>query len=127
MVCYDVKSVQKKTIERFIMEYYMDISTELFEKIKEHETEELLFKEEELNVLTKKNEFPYFEQGDTLKLYHPGEDPEAFRLEITGEKIKNGQISLSFERLEWMMALETTADAFLKEEKELREEYGIIE
>lgn len=57
------------------MEHYLDIETERFEKIKEHEVTWILVPRRvagrEIGV------------GDVLKLYHPGDPTEAIRVEVT--------------------------------------------
>lgn len=129
------------------MEYYVDIAADVFEKIKAHGTTEIVFGEEELKNLTGREGSPFFEKGDTLKLYplsEPGADPEALRILITGEQIclpekdeeeefrQGGQsavcrekFTLSFELLEWIFAMETELDDLLREEQEMLKWYGI--
>ena len=57
------------------MEHYLDIETERFEKIKEHEVTWILVPRRvagrEIGI------------GDVLKLYHPGDPTEAIRVEVT--------------------------------------------
>lgn len=57
------------------MEHYLDIETERFEKIKEHEATWMSVPRRvagrEIGI------------GDVLKLYHPGDPTEAIRVEVT--------------------------------------------
>lgn len=95
------------------MEHYLDIETERFEKIKEHEMTWILVPRRvagrEIGV------------GDVLKLYHPGDPTEAIRVEVTDVQTADaGQefIRVSFVLLEWMCRLETELDELLREEEQ---------
>lgn len=92
------------------MEHYLDIDTELFEKIKEHETTRIqiprMINGREVRI------------GDTLKLYHPGDEGEALRVEMTGVEEMDGNAEVSFDLLEWMCRLETELDELLRQEEE---------
>lgn len=119
------------------MEHYLDIETERFEKIKEHEVTWILVPRRvagrEIGI------------GDVLKLYHPGDPTEAIRVEVTDVQTADaaaaqtgtdagvlkgsrtdaaaavgaGQefIRVSFVLLEWMCRLETELDELLREEE----------
>lgn len=116
------------------MEHYLDIETVLFEKIKEHETTKMRIPP----CINKKE----VRMGDTLKLYHPGDETEALRVEIVniekpeirkieieemscfpkkeGEIEKTGreqEVVISFSLLEWMCRLETELDELLRQEE----------
>lgn len=108
------------------MEHYLDIETELFEKIKEHETTEIR--------IPRCIDGRKVKTGDTLKLYHPGDETEALRVEITGvETTEVGEmvqdtsegedcdaeqaVTVSFSLLEWMCRLETELDELLRQEE----------
>lgn len=96
------------------MEYVLDIETEVFEKIKNHETLHLKVPAMIQGIELKKY--------DTLKLYHPGEEIEALRVEVvdirdSGEN--NSEIELNL--LEWMFRMETELDVLLEEEKKWEE------
>ena len=108
------------------MEHYLDIETELFEKIREHETTRIQIPRE-INGREVRT-------GDTLKLYHPGDGTEALRVEVSGveergtkgedgkEEEKSGEtgqeVTVSFFLLEWMCRLETELDELLRQEEE---------
>ena len=107
------------------MEYVLDITTDVFENIKEHRTLHLT-----VPAVIEGNEIHKY---DTLKLYHPGEEVEAFRIEIVDimeksicEEAEQGQMSVDtdeknvvveFQLLEWMFQMETELDDLLREEK----------
>ncbi|HIW60484.1 MAG TPA: hypothetical protein H9880_11475 [Candidatus Anaerobutyricum avicola] len=94
------------------MEHYLDIETALFTKIKEHETENA--------VIPRQIGGREVRPGDTLKLYHPGDETEALRVEITAVK-PDGEatekLQITFALLEWMCQVETELDEMLKEEE----------
>lgn len=94
------------------MEHYLDIETALFTKIKEHETENA--------VIPRQIGGREVRPGDTLKLYHPGDETEALRVEITAVK-PDGEatekLHITFALLEWMCQVETELDEMLKEEE----------
>ena len=92
------------------MEYVLDIDTELFEKIKEHETVQLT-----VPAMLQGREVKKY---DTFKLYHPGEEVEALRIEVADvvEEKKN-DVVIEFQLLEWMFKMETELDELLREEK----------
>lgn len=93
------------------MEHYLDIATDVFNKIKEHVTEEI-----EIPCLISGREV---QPGDTMKLYHPADETEALRIEITGVSNATGNqtVTASFVLLEWMCRLETELDELLREEE----------
>ena len=106
------------------MEHILDIETEVFEKIKDHEILQFKVPATMNGVEIKK--------FDTLKLYHPGEEIEALRIEVVGlEPVMEGQnqdssgsetvhkemILVEFQLLEWMFQMETELDDLLREEK----------
>lgn len=89
------------------MKYYVDISTKQFEGLRDHETDELVIPLPLAQKLTNGKDYPYFQTGDELKLYHPSDDPEALRMEILsfpgGEE--EGELRIRLKLNEWMMAL----------------------
>lgn len=106
------------------VEHILDIETEVFEKIKNHEILQLKVPATMNGVEIKK--------FDTLKLYHPGEKIEALRIEVVGlepvteeqnqdssgsETVHKEMILVEFQLLEWMFRMETELDDFLREEK----------
>lgn len=106
------------------VEHILDIETEVFEKIKNHEILQLKVPATMNGVEIKKY--------DTLKLYHPGEEIEALRVEVVGlepvteeqnqdssgsETVHKEMILVEFQLLEWMFRMETELDDFLREEK----------
>lgn len=111
--------------KRRLMEYVLDIETEVFEKIKNHET--VYFRAPALIRGERIKKF------DTLKLYHPGEEIEALRIEVVGmeqlaeeqrlsdsggeDTSANNTIVVEFQLLEWMFQMETELDDLLREEK----------
>ena len=56
------------------MEHILDIETTLFRQIQEHETVEM--------EIPSRDEGREIKPMDTLKLYHPGEEIEALRIEV---------------------------------------------
>lgn len=91
-----------------IMEHVFDIETAVFEQIKEHQTIHLTVPKEGRDIK------PF----DTLKLYHPGEDVEALRIEVTNVIEENEtDVTIEFQLLEWMFQMETELDELLREEK----------
>lgn len=111
--------------KRRLMEYVLDIETEVFEKIKNHETVHF-----RAPALIRGERIKKF---DTLKLYHPGEEIEALRIEVVGmeqlaeeqrlsdsggeDTSANNTIVVEFQLLEWMFQMETELDDLLREEK----------
>lgn len=106
------------------VEHILDIETEVFGKIKNHEILQLKVPATMNGVEIKK--------FDTLKLYHPGEEIEALRIEVVGlepvteeqnqdssgsETVHKEMILVEFQLLEWMFRMETELDDFLREEK----------
>lgn len=106
------------------MEYILDIETEVFEQIKNHETVHLQVPAVMNGAKLKK--------FDTLKLYHPGEEIEALRIEVVdlermpeeegrdyagGTVSEDGTVRIEFQLLEWMFQMETELDELLREEK----------
>jgi len=89
------------------MEYYADISTEIFEKIRDHETTKLSLNGDYAKKLTGADQWPWFQKGDGLKLYHPGELPEALRVEILAflEPFNDLDVHMEIVLHEWMMSL----------------------
>ena len=90
------------------MKYYVDISTEQFEGLRDHETDELVIPRSLAEELTGRGAYPFFETGDELKLYHPSDDPEALRMEILsfpGGEEESGDLRIRLKLNEWMMAL----------------------
>ena len=88
------------------MEYYLDISTDRFEKIRDHQTLDLCLSKEEAIKASGKKEEPFFKIGDGLKLYHPSDFPEALRVEIESinETDDADQVCLTIRLNEWMMS-----------------------
>ena len=88
------------------MEYYADISTEQFEKIRDHETTDLILDRSLACRITGKDADPLFTEGDGLKLYHPSEYPEALRVKVCslGEAPDSGSILIHISLEEWMMS-----------------------
>ena len=88
------------------MEYYADISTDQFEKIREHETKDLFLPLSLAQKLTGNSDYPCFKAGEGLKLYHPSAFPEALRVEIRSVEDDGDPetIHLTVELNEWMMA-----------------------
>lgn len=106
------------------VEHILDIETEVFEKIKDHEILQFKVPATMNGVEIKK--------FDTLKLYHPSEEIEALRIEVVGlepvteeqnqdssgsETVHKEMILVEFQLLEWMFRMETELDDFLREEK----------
>ncbi len=89
------------------MKYYVDISTEQFERLRDHETDELVIPLSLAEKLTNGKDYPCFKIGDELKLYHPSDDPEALRMEILSfpEGEEEGSLRIRLKLNEWMMAL----------------------
>ena len=88
------------------MEYYFDITTDQFEKIRDHETLDLYLSKAQTEKVTGKEEGPFFKVGDGLKLYHPSDFPEALRVEVktVDEPHDPDQIHLTIRLNEWMMS-----------------------
>ncbi len=108
------------------MEHYLDIETELFEKVKKHKTTEMR--------ISRSIDGREVKTGDTLKLYHLGDETEALRVEITGVETTGVEetvqemseredcdaeqaVTVSFSLLEWMCRLETELDELLRQEE----------
>ena len=89
------------------MKYYVDITTDQFERLRDHETEELVIPLSQARELTGGKDYPCFQIGDELKLYHPSDDPEALRMEILcfPEGEEEGELRIRLKLNEWMMAL----------------------
>lgn len=86
------------------MEHILDVDTELFTKVKEHEIEEM-----EVPARVRGQELRRY---DTIKLYHPGDEAEALRIEISdikAEECASSQesVRIAFTLLEWMYRLDT--------------------
>lgn len=98
--------------------YYIDISTEQFESIRDHETTDLVIPLSLAREVTGNPESPCFQIGDELKLYHPSRNPEALRVEILGfSREKEGDsVVIRLKLNEWMMSLPEDRD---QEEDEL--------
>lgn len=95
------------------MEHYLDVEDALFEQIKEHAITEISVPHAINGTEIK--------EGDVLKLYHPGDNTEALRIEITAMKKAEPQMRyVSFILLEWMCRIETELDMLLWEEKQWR-------
>ena len=88
------------------MEYYFDITTDQFEKIRDHETLDLYLSKAQTEKVTGKEEGPFFKVGDGLKLYHPSDFPEALRVEVetVDEPHDPDQVHLTIRLNEWMMS-----------------------
>jgi hypothetical protein len=88
------------------MEYYADISTEQFERIRDHETSDLILDRSLACRITGKDADPLFTQGDGLKLYHPSEYPEALRVLVCslGEAPDSDSVLIHISLEEWMMS-----------------------
>ena len=81
------------------MEHILDIETTLFRQIQEHETVEM--------EIPSRDEGREIKPMDTLKLYHPGEEIEALRIEVEsvekrGENGEKEPDRIRFSLLEWM-------------------------
>lgn len=87
------------------MEHILDVETEAFIRVKEHETTRL-----EVPAVIEGREL---RQYDTIKLYHPGDEREAVRIEISEITETGGQddVQISFALLEWMYRLDTESEA----------------
>lgn len=96
------------------MEHILDIDTEVFEKIKNHETLQIEIPSE-INQRRVK-------EGDDLKLYHPGNPAEALRIHLVKlTQRQKDKVLAHFELSEWMFWMETELDELLKEEEKLWE------
>lgn len=96
------------------MEHYIDITTEMFEQIQNHETTVLLLPQRMYQAKP--------QVGDTMKLYHPANPEEALRIEIQSvEEISTEEgescWKLEITLLEWVFRMETELDELLREEK----------
>lgn len=99
------------------MDYILDISTDIFERIKNHETTILPLSKEECPKELK--------AGDGIKLYHPGNQDEALRVVVKGlmqEDAPGCSVQVEIELAEWMFRMETELDDLLREEKKWMEE-----
>lgn len=89
------------------MQYYIDLSTEQFQELKNHESEVVRLSKEKAIELTGTDRQPFFTESDTLKVYHPSRDPEALRFAVTGpsRETEDGSLEIPVEILEWMAIL----------------------
>ena len=89
------------------MQYYIDLTTDQFQKLKDHESENVRIPEDQALELTGSDKKPYFTENDTLKVYHPSKDPEALRFAVTGPSTEeeDGTVVIPVELLEWMAIL----------------------
>ena len=83
------------------MEHILDIDTELFRQIQEHETVEM--------DVPAQIEGREIRPLDTMKLYHPGEEIEALCIEVetVERRGENGEETgrIRFALLEWMFRI----------------------
>ena len=89
------------------MQYYIDLTTDQFETLKNHESETVRIPEDQAVKLTGREKPPFFTEEDTLKVYHPSRDPEALRFAVTGPSTDSGDgiVEIPVEMLEWMAIL----------------------
>ena len=89
------------------MQYYIDLTTEQFQELKNHESKVVRLSKEKGAELTGSDRQPMFTENDTLKVYHPSKDPEALRFAVTGpsKEGEDGSLEIPVELLEWMAIL----------------------
>lgn len=107
-----MKDRERKGKDR--MEYYIDITTEMFEQIQNHEVHAVCLPKHLFRAEPK--------TGDTMKLYHPANPEEALRVEIQNveeaeEEGAGAGWKLELALLEWVFRIETELDELLREEK----------
>ena len=89
------------------MQYYIDLTTDQFQELKNHESNVVKLPMEKAMELTGSDRQPFFTENDTLKIYHPSKDPEALRFAVTGpsREGEDGILEIPVEMLEWMAIL----------------------
>lgn len=107
------------------MQYIITISEEIFDQIRDHETDRVSLESGRCKELTGKEEPPYFTPMDDLKIYREGEIAEAVRLAVVEEKEEENRVLVRFEMQEWMINIEMEIDRQIAEEQELLRLYGV--
>ena len=89
------------------MQYYIDLTTDQFQELKNHESKVVRLSKEKALELTGSDRQPMFTENDTLKVYHPSKDPEALRFAVTSpsKEGEDGSLEIPVEILEWMAIL----------------------